>query len=191
MTITRKQILLGGAGLFGLGAGLLCLSVLSGGITVAGTDEHLAPVRFILRTTMERSVRAHAREVQVPPNVNLNDRELAQKGYGHYSVACTPCHGAPGQKPAPWMVINPAAPLLVETANNWSDAELFWITKHGIKMTGMPALGPTHKDEHLWAISALVRQLPTMTPEEYLAMGKRYEAAKQTAGAANHSQHGM
>ena len=58
MTITRKQILLGGAGLFGLGAGLLCLSVLSGGITVAGTDEHLAPVRFILRTTMERSVRA-------------------------------------------------------------------------------------------------------------------------------------
>lgn len=191
MMLSRKQIFLGGAGLFGIGAGLVGLSIFSGVINVAGTDEHSAPVRWILKTTMERSVRAHARAVQIPSNVNLNDRELAQKGYGHYSVACTPCHGAPGQKPAPWMVTNPAAPLLVETAKNWSDAELFFITKHGIKMTGMPALGPTHKDEHLWAISALVRLLPTMSAEEYQAMGKRYEAEKRAAASANHSHHGM
>lgn len=191
MTLSRKQITFGAVGLIGLGAGLGGLTIFSGGVNVAGTDQHTAPVRWLLRTTMERSVRSHAREVQIPHNINLNDRDLAQKGYGHYNVACTPCHGAPGTKPAPWMVINPAAPQLVETAKNWSDAELFWITKHGLKMTGMPALGPTHKDEHLWAISALVRQLPTMTPEDYQAMGKRFEAAKQAAAATDHSQHGM
>lgn len=191
MTLSNRQKVLAGTGLLGLGAAVFSLSLFSGAINVAGTDVHTAPVRWLLKTTMERSVRAHAREVQIPPNVNLNDRELAQQGFGHYNVACTPCHGAPGVKPAPWMVINPMAPLLVETAKNWSDAELFWITKNGIKMTGMPALGPTHKDEPLWAISALVRQLPTMTADEYKAMGQRHEATKQATSSGAHSQHGM
>lgn len=189
MVLSRIQKFLAGIASFSIGAGLLSLAIYGGVFSVAGTDPHSRPVRWLLKTTMERSVRAHARDVQIPPQINLRDRELAQRGYGHYQVACTPCHGAPGQKPAPWMVINPAAPLLVETAGKWSDAELFYITKHGIKMTGMPALGPTHKDEHLWAISALVRQLPSMSAAEYQAMGQRHAAAQQAAAAGEHAAH--
>lgn len=188
---TKKNWLVAGVGLGVIGLALSGLTILGGAISVAGTDEHTAPVRWLMKTTMERSVRAHAREVQIPPGLNLEDRELAQRGYGHYSVACTPCHGAPGVAPAPWMVINPPAPLLTETASKWSDAELYYITKHGIKMTGMPALGPTHKDEHLWAISAMVRQLPTLSAAEYQAMGQRHAAARQSETRGEHTQHGM
>lgn len=59
------------------------------------------------------------------------------------------------------------------------------MVKHGIKMTGMPALGPTHRDEHLWAIAALVRQLPALSSDEYQAMKQRHEAAQQATSHAH------
>lgn len=186
MTFSAKRVALGGGILVALGLTLALAVPLSGVLTVAGTDQHTAPVRWFLHKTMEQSIRHHARTVVVPPDINLQDPALAQRGFGHYSVACTPCHGAPGVKPAPWMVINPEAPLLTQTAVKWNDAELYWIIKHGIKMTGMPALGPTHRDEHLWAIAALVRQLPTLSDEEYQAMASRHAAGQHAASHRNH-----
>jgi mono/diheme cytochrome c family protein len=53
-----------------------------------------------------------------------------------------------------------------------SDAELFWVAKNGLKMTGMPSFGKTHTDEQLWGIVAFVRRLPNLAPEEYGAMVK-------------------
>ena len=52
---------------------------------------------------------------------------------------------------------------------NFSDAELFWITKHGIKMSGMPGWAD-HSDEELWATVAFLRKLPAMTPEDYATL---------------------
>ena len=62
--------------------------------------------------------------------------------------------------------------MLQTLRSKWSDAELFWIIKNGIGDTGMPALGPTHPDEEMWGVTALVRQLPNISPEEYQAIGK-------------------
>jgi mono/diheme cytochrome c family protein len=39
-------------------------------------------------------------------------------------------------------------------------------------MSAMPAFGPTHKDEELWAIVAFLKRLPDLTPEEYREMEK-------------------
>jgi len=164
--------------------------VFGGMINVAATDPHWATTEWVLHTTMQNAVRSSARGITPPEGVDLRDPALAERAFGHYSVACTTCHGAPGVAPSPWMITNPPSPLLVETAERWSDGELYWIVKHGIKMTGMPALGPTHADEDLWAIAAFVRQLPTMKPEEYQAMGKRHEAKKHAEHGA-HEHHGM
>jgi mono/diheme cytochrome c family protein len=181
MSSSRKKILAFGAVGAALAAAAFGVVVFGGAVTVAATDPHHPAVQWVLETTMESSIRAHAAEIEVPPNVDLQDPKLAERAYGHYSVACTPCHGAPGVDAAPWLVLNPAADSLVESAARWSDAELYWIVKNGIKMTGMPALGPTHGDEDLWAISAFVRQLPEMSSEEYRAIGSRHRAARAHA----------
>jgi hypothetical protein len=51
-------------------------------------------------------------------------------------------------------------------------AEDFWVVKHGIKMTGMPAWGVTHSDELLWDVVAFLQKLPELTAEQYQALVK-------------------
>ena len=67
--------------------------------------------------------------------------------------------------------MRPRPPHLAEAAAEWKLEEVFWLAKHGIKMSGMPAFGPTHQDQMLWNVAAFVKQLPAMTPEEYAAFG--------------------
>ena len=59
---------------------------------------------------------------------------------------------------------------MAHAAEEWKPAEVHWILEHGIKMTGMPAFGPTHSEDELWAITAFVEQLPEMTEQEYATM---------------------
>ena len=48
------------------------------------------------------------------------------------------------------------------------------ITKHGVKMTGMPAWGPTHSEEELWSLVAFMRLFPTMPASEYVDAEKYF-----------------
>ncbi|HMU11302.1 MAG TPA: cytochrome c, partial [Ferruginibacter sp.] len=113
-------------------------------------------------------------------SIKFGDSLYYREFYGHYSAACQPCHGAPGKNRAPWMVIYPESPDLTDKVivGNWSDAELYWIIKHGIKNTGMMALGPTHPDEAVWGVTAFVKKLPEMTPEEYQSIAAWFEKTK-------------
>jgi mono/diheme cytochrome c family protein len=153
---------------------------------VGVTAPHSAPVEWALRRGMEASIRAHAQSVVIPDGTNLEDPKLAERAIGHYSVACAQCHGAPGHPAAPWMVLYPAPSDLTrpEVVSRWSDTELYWIVKNGIKDTGMLALGPTHQEQDLWAVSAFVRQLPGMSGERY------HELVTQQAKVAPAPAHG-
>jgi mono/diheme cytochrome c family protein len=156
-------------------------------VDVSVTTPHARVVERGLRAVMEHSVREQAQAVRKPAGLDLQDHAQAARAFGHYSAACRTCHGAPGAKPDPWMVIYPAAPDLTkpEIVGAWSDEELFWILKHGVKDTGMMALGPTHRDKDIWAVTAFVRQLPAMSPEHYAELGDAYRA-KQEASQAHH-----
>jgi mono/diheme cytochrome c family protein len=74
--------------------------------------------------------------------------------------------------------MNPTPPRLERAASEWTDREVFWILKHGIRLAGMPAFGPTHSDRELWALTAVVRQLPELSAEEY----QRLTAASASGG---------
>jgi mono/diheme cytochrome c family protein len=63
----------------------------------------------------------------------------------------------------------PRAPELRRGSRS-TPAEDFWVAKHGIKATGMPAWGVTHSDELLWDVVAFLRKLPELTPGEYEAL---------------------
>lgn len=69
-----------------------------------------------------------------------------------------------------------------------NDAELYWIIENGIKMTGMPAFGPTHSKDELWGIVAFVRHLPSMSPKEYQTMVKAAGFKEEGAEDHHHSR---
>jgi mono/diheme cytochrome c family protein len=79
---------------------------------------------------------------------------------------CTGCHLAPGMRESELRAgLYPKPPVL---ANEHVDPRhAFWIIKHGIKFTGMPAWGATHDDDTIWSIVAFVHKLPGMTPAQY------------------------
>jgi cytochrome c553 len=164
------------AGLIVAGA----IFVYAGFYNVAATTGHSRPVEQILRTAMMRSVVSRARHVTPPPNFNPQDRQVAEQAVGHYEMMCRTCHGAPGKKPDPWQLY-PPAPDLTDALKvmRWSDAEVFWITKNGIKDTGMSAFGGSHSDEDLWALTALIRQLGDISPEQYQALSERAAERRQ------------
>ena len=156
----------------------------SGVYDVSATSPHTSIVESGLRYVMERSVQARAANVQVPPELDLMDPQLAEQAIGHYAVVCAPCHGAPGSPSAPWMQLYPPAPDLTAAAavEAWTDQELFWIIKHGIKDTGMVAVPPGHSDDDVWALTAVVRQLPRMTPARYQALRDDHRASPVGSG---------
>ena len=164
----------------------------SGVINVAATDPHNPVTRFILSTTMDNSVRAHAKGITAPA---LNDPQTVMEGFRHYREMCVGCHLAPGIESTEIREgLLPRPPKLQETVDEWTPGELFWVIKNGVKMTGMPAWGPTHSDAKLWAIVAFLEKLPHMTTEQYQEMdrtagpGEGDEQSPAASGAA-HDHH--
>ena len=66
---------------------------------------------------------------------------------------------------------HPRAPEL-RRKSDLTPAEQFWVVKHGVKMTGMPAWGVTHSDELLWDVVAFLRKLPELTADQYQTLVK-------------------
>lgn len=130
----------------------------------AGADVPHWPLTYrFLDMARSRSIQHHAQSIRAP---NLDDPSLILKGAGQYAAMCTGCHLAPGMQHSELRAgLYPQPPVLAE--NPVDPSEAFWIIKHGIKMTGMPAWGATHDDDTIWSIVAFVRKLPGMTPEQY------------------------
>lgn len=104
----------------------------------------------------------------MPP---LDDPAMATNGLRIYQKSCLVCHGAPGVHIGEvGRGLNPEPPELTEAAGDWKPNELFWITKNGVRMSGMPAWGVTKTDKEIWDIVAFARKLPKMTPKEYQAL---------------------
>ena len=101
-------------------------------------------------------------------NPLANDPSAMAPGMALYRENCVPCHGAPHVNAAKLAAgLNPPAPYLeIEDTQSLSDGELFWIIKNGIRMTGMPAFGPTRNDNEIWHIVSFVRHLPRLTDAE-------------------------
>jgi hypothetical protein len=142
-----------------------------GAYNVAANAPHWNIIHWCLEQVRERSISAHSRGIIIPP---LKDPNLANLGFRHYHAMCRLCHNAPGY---PRSEISrglyPVPPDFAAKGTKLpSDAEIFWIVRNGIKMTGMPSFGATHSEEDLWAIVLFVTRLQNLKPDEYRAMEK-------------------
>jgi mono/diheme cytochrome c family protein len=163
-------------------------TIYTGAYNVAASEPHLGLVRSALNTLQQRSVGARAGAVGDPPPP---DSAAMQEAWSHYPEMCSVCHGAPGaERGEIGKGMNPTPPRLERVAGRWTNQEIFWILKHGIKLAGMPAFGETHSDRDLWALTALVRQLPELSPEEYQRLSGSGEQAAGAGEAAGHGEPG-
>jgi len=160
-----------------IGGTLALLGLWGGAFNVSATETHWPLTLHLIGLVRDRSIAVHTEDVMAPP---LHDSERIRAGFRSYRDMCVTCHNAPGRDSSVIRTgLNPTPPLLTDArVQRRRDAELFWIVKHGIRMTGMPAFGKTHTDDQLWALVAFLRYLPRMTAEEYAAW----------ADAADHDQ---
>jgi len=169
--ITRRWLVaasLGGALLVVIGAASLV--IYAGIYNIAADTPHTQPVFWLLETVRERSIAARATGVVVPND--LADPKRVAAGAGQYAEMCSSCHLAPGMKRTEISRgLYPRAPEL-RRGSRLTPAEEFWVVKHGIKMTGMPAWGVTHNDELLWDVVAFLRKIPELTPDQYQTLVK-------------------
>lgn len=145
------------------------LFVYSGAYNVAASDAHSGLFRWIVLTTTERSIANHAEDL-APVDLPTDSTAL-RRGFAAFNDMCVQCHGAPGVDRG-WIGqgVAPPPPYLHEEAADMSDAELYWVIRHGIKFTSMPALQPTHTDEQIGELVAFVRQLTTIDSTAYAAL---------------------
>ncbi len=164
------------AGLAVLAAAGSALFVYSGVYNIAATEQHIRPVYWLMEATMRRSVKQRAEKIAVPP---LDDRRVIERGLRVYRMHCIQCHGAPGVAPDAFALgLTPVPANLALTAREWkAPAELYWVVKYGIKMSGMPAWEFRLAENDLWAVVAFVNALPGFAPHEYRALASRLESA--------------
>ena len=170
IVLTWKKV----AGLSVLGIAASLLVGWSGLVSIAASSGHWGVTRWFLGWTMENAVETQSMPISKPKDLDLDDPALIRRAAGHYATGCAACHGAPGVPQSPVVEqMSPSPPRLEEKVAEWSDEELFWIVKHGIKYSGMPAWPTQERDDEVWAQVAFLRALPGMTPAEYaeLALG--------------------
>jgi mono/diheme cytochrome c family protein len=150
----------------GIGAAVFFLG---GFYNVAATAEDPGIVKWALVQVRTASINRHATD---RPPANINDAQMVQAGAKAFDKhGCANCHGAPG---VPWLKysegLNPDPPDLKKIVDQITPAQLFWVVKNGINMTGMPSFQLAGaKDEEIWAIVAFIKKLPTVSETDYKA----------------------
>ena len=81
---------------------------------------------------------------------------------------------------------NPPAPQLINRIPHDPDNWLFWVTKHGVRMTGMPTWDGIMSDEEIWKVIAFIKHSNALPPETAAAWQKL--AAEPTDDRGAHAR---
>ena len=152
--------------------------------SVAGTAEEPTIVKWALIQVRTASIERHAKDappagLAEPASVQAGARKFLEHG-------CATCHGGPG---VAWMKfsegLHPDPPDLKYVVNDRTLAQLFWVIKNGINMTGMPSFALAGaKDEELWQIAGFLKKLPTVSEADFKTWTAPVPAAPAAAPAA-------
>jgi len=137
--------------------------------SVAGTAEDPTIVHWALVQVRTASINRQAKDT---PPANIADLATVQAGARRYAeLGCTNCHGGPGVTWAKFSEgLHPDPPDLKDVVNNRTPAELFWVIKNGINMTGMPSFALAGaKDDELWQTVAFLKKLPAVSEADFKA----------------------
>ena len=123
---------------------------------VPGWEARLMPM------ALHASVSRHA---PLQTNPTQPTEENLMSGAETYKQMCIRCHSLSSGDPSVYgSAFYPPAPRLAGGLTQYTDAELFWIIKHGIRNTGMLAWGGMLSDEEIWQIVAVLKRSGDLPP---------------------------
>ncbi|MCF8039088.1 MAG: cytochrome c [Desulfohalobiaceae bacterium] len=170
----------------------------SGLYNMAASKPHWNLTSSFIEMVRDRSIETHSQDIQRP---GAGGTELKDTFFSHYHGMCRLCHGAPGYRPEEFaMGLYPKPPEMTsgEIQTEFNQVEIYWIVEHGLKLTGMPAFGPSHDEEDLWGLAALARAMPGMSPEQYnqrvqragphAGSGQSHEEPEGESGSGRHGE---
>ncbi len=170
----------GGAGI--VVGGVIAWYMFSGNWNIAASEPHFPPVRWAAERVYHASVDQHA---GTSLQASLTDADVAPGGR-LYSENCAVCHAAPGGELSAWVDgMAPVPPHLPAEGTGFDAAEVFWILRHGIKMSGMPAWQDVLTDAELMSLTAFVVALPDISPDRYSQMLQAGEEEAASEGDAD------
>jgi mono/diheme cytochrome c family protein len=124
----------------------------------------------------------HKPEVSNP--IAVTPANLAE-GAKEYEEHCAFCHGGAKAKISPMQnKFNPPAPQLVNRIPHDPENWIFWVTKHGVRMTGMPTWDGVMSDDEIWKIVAFIKNSNKLPPEAQPAW---QQAATEPTEIAEHT----
>ena len=144
-----------------LGAGMF---VESGLYNIGADDHHTKPVLALITQLRDRSI--ESRLSSIKPQLGATPG-MIEAGAKHYASLCVGCHLAPDATKSDLRTgLYPHPPNLAQEDIQES-RRAFWVIKHGIKMSAMPAWGKTLDDDAIWDVVAFVRKMPGMSEQDY------------------------
>lgn len=159
-----KNVLSAAVVLLIVGAGAAFGLLWSGAYNVAADEPHNPAVHRLLEIGRERSVAVRTAALQVP---DLGSAELVHQGAGNYAAMCAGCHLRPGMGDTELRRGLYPQPPELSARQGSTPARDFWIIKHGLKASAMPAWGLSMDDEAIWGMVAFLRWLPGRSPADY------------------------
>ena len=157
-----KSFALGALSAYGLAAFVLLSSAKLGVLPVQADVTPSRVEAALLGAALRASV---ARHVSSDPNRRLSPSgEDVSAGTNIYHQMCSRCHG--GSRESANLLgrsFDPPAPNLLQARSAYSRNELFWIVKHGIRNTAMPAWGNLLSDGDIEKVVAFLQKADSTT----------------------------
>ena len=117
--------------------------------------------KALMFSSAHASVRRRAPELPNP--IPPTDENLIA-GAKIYSEECSGCHGAVGKADETGDSLYPPIPQLANVGTTYTEAQIFWVAKHGIRLSGMFANGKWDSDQKLWTVAAYIKRIKSLPP---------------------------
>src|ERR1700684_3884250 len=136
----------------------------SGAYNIGADDHHTKLTLRLIEMLRDRSIEVRSRSIELR---YVDAPERISAGAKNSGSLCVGCHLAPEEAKSPVRIgLYPHPPNLAQ--KEVSDGRrAFWIVKHGIKMSAMPAWGKTLDDAAIWDIVSFIRKMPDMDADRY------------------------
>ena len=134
------------------------LLAIAAGLGIVPVQADVAPSSLetgLFGSALHASVARHAPKGGAPHASADTD---TTEGAATYRQLCSRCHGLTEQSDNTYgKSFYPPAPHLPLQGTTFTEGEVFWIVKHGIRNTAMPAWSNLLSDEDIWKVAGVVR----------------------------------